>query len=257
MTFLEKLDHLMRKTGINKNKLSQLSGVPYTTIDGFYKKGYENTKISTVRKIASAFDVSLDYLVDDEVTDEQYSPQIKSTSSDLSEEAHKVAKEFDLLSEHGKGAVRAILGYEKKSTTKIEPTAQIHTLNKVIYLSHAQDKASAGTGFQLDHDRMDKWMVVYNEETRMADFCVDVVGDSMEPLYHDGDTVLVRQQPSVEIGEIGLFVINDQGFVKRLGEDGLQSINPKYENIHPNEYNLVECMGKVIGLLKSDWIVKV
>lgn len=61
MNFLEKLDYLMKKKGLNKSKLSKLSGVPYTTIDGFYKKGYENTKISTIQKIALALDVSLDY----------------------------------------------------------------------------------------------------------------------------------------------------------------------------------------------------
>ena len=66
LTFLEKLDLLMETDGINKSKLSQISGVPYTTIDAFYKKGYENAKISTIRKIAKAFDCSLDYLIEDE-----------------------------------------------------------------------------------------------------------------------------------------------------------------------------------------------
>ena len=42
MNFLEKLDFLMSEMSINKSKLSQISGVPYTTIDGFYKKGYIN-----------------------------------------------------------------------------------------------------------------------------------------------------------------------------------------------------------------------
>ncbi len=72
MNFLEKLDYMMEKLSLNKRKLSILSGVPYTTIDAFYKKGYENTKISTIRKIASALNVSLDYLVDDKIIDECY-----------------------------------------------------------------------------------------------------------------------------------------------------------------------------------------
>ena len=65
MTFLEKLDGLMDEMSINKAELSRISGVPYTTIDGFYKKGYENAKISTIRKIAHALGTSLDYLVED------------------------------------------------------------------------------------------------------------------------------------------------------------------------------------------------
>lgn len=63
MDFLDRLDSLMRARGINKNKLSKESGIPYTTIDGLYKKGYENTKLSTVRKLCAYFGVSMDYLV--------------------------------------------------------------------------------------------------------------------------------------------------------------------------------------------------
>lgn len=70
MTFLDKLDLLMQNSGLNKHKLSLISGVPYTTIDGFYKKGYENAKISTIRKIAKALGCSLDYLIDEAVDTE-------------------------------------------------------------------------------------------------------------------------------------------------------------------------------------------
>ena len=182
---------------------------------------------------------------------------IKKSPSDLSEEAHKVAKDFDLLTEHGKGAVRAVLDYEHGSNIiRLEQPAKIHQINKVIPLNHAQDKASAGTGFQLSEEKMDRWMVVYNEQTRKADFCVDVVGDSMEPMYYEGDTILVRQQPSVDVGEIGLFVVDGKGYVKRQGTDCLESINRKYPNIHPGEYSEVECKGKVLGVLQDDWIVK-
>ena len=69
MTFLERLDMLMGSKSLNKMQLSKLSGVPYTTIDGFYKKGYENAKISTIRKIATALNVSVDYLIEDTPTE--------------------------------------------------------------------------------------------------------------------------------------------------------------------------------------------
>ena len=72
MNFLEKLDYLMQKEKINKNILSKNSGIPYTTIDGFYKKGYQNTKLSTIQKLATYFNVSLDYLIFDEIVDLDY-----------------------------------------------------------------------------------------------------------------------------------------------------------------------------------------
>ena len=63
MNFIEKLEYMMDKKGLSKSKLSQVSGVPYTTIDGFYKKGYENIKLSTARKLSKSLGVTLDYLL--------------------------------------------------------------------------------------------------------------------------------------------------------------------------------------------------
>lgn len=69
MNLLEKLDLLMKEKSLNKSTLSKVSGIPYTTIDGFYKKGYQNTKLSTIWKLADALDVSIDYLIDEKVND--------------------------------------------------------------------------------------------------------------------------------------------------------------------------------------------
>ena len=66
MSFTEKLDKLMAERRITKAILSREADIPYTTIDGFYKKGCDNIKLSTLRKLAAYFNCSLDYLVDDD-----------------------------------------------------------------------------------------------------------------------------------------------------------------------------------------------
>ena len=66
--FLENLTALMKERGINKSTLAKESGIPYTTIDGFYKKGCDNTKLSTLVRLSEYFGVSLDYLINGEVT---------------------------------------------------------------------------------------------------------------------------------------------------------------------------------------------
>lgn len=66
MTFTEKLDALMAKNGINKSILSKESGIPYTTIAGFYTKGTDNVKLSTLKKLSSYFGCTIDYLADDD-----------------------------------------------------------------------------------------------------------------------------------------------------------------------------------------------
>ena len=70
MGLTDKLDILMKERNISKADLARESGVPYTTIDGFYKKGSENAKLSTLKKLCNYFHCTLDYLADDAVNDQ-------------------------------------------------------------------------------------------------------------------------------------------------------------------------------------------
>jgi transcriptional regulator with XRE-family HTH domain len=63
---------MREKKIVNINQLSKETGIPYTTIDGFYKKGTENIKLSTLKKLAEYFNCSLDYLVDDKITEKSF-----------------------------------------------------------------------------------------------------------------------------------------------------------------------------------------
>ena len=69
MSFIDRLEYLMKKNGIKKkSELARASDIPYTTIDGFYKKGSDNIKLSTLRKLAKCLHCSLDYLTEDSDT---------------------------------------------------------------------------------------------------------------------------------------------------------------------------------------------
>lgn len=70
MTFLEKLEKLMREHNLNKSTLSKSCGIPYTTIDGWYKKGFEDLRLSTLKKLSSFFNTSLDFWAYDDEENE-------------------------------------------------------------------------------------------------------------------------------------------------------------------------------------------
>lgn len=64
MNFLEKLNFLMEQNNLNKSSLSKACDIPYTTIDGWYKKGYRGLKLTTLTKLSNFFGTSLDFWVD-------------------------------------------------------------------------------------------------------------------------------------------------------------------------------------------------
>lgn len=69
MKLTEKLDLLMKERGITVADLAREADVPYTTIKSLYDKGYDNVKLSTLKKLAKYFNCSLDYIADDDVTE--------------------------------------------------------------------------------------------------------------------------------------------------------------------------------------------
>ena len=110
--------------------------------------------------------------------------------------------------------------------------------------------ASAGYGVFLDSEAYE--MVDVGPEVPLnATFGVPVSGDSMEPDFHDGDAIWVQQQPNLENGEIGLFMLNGQAYVKQLGKDqnGLRliSTNKAYPPLVIGEDDTFRVFGKVVA----------
>ncbi len=94
MGLTDKLDLLMKDRNINKSILARESGIPYTTIDGFYKKGSENAKLSTLKKLCSYFGCSLDFLADDEVNEEPLTIAAHFTGDEYTDEELDEIKQF-------------------------------------------------------------------------------------------------------------------------------------------------------------------
>lgn len=84
-------------------------------------------------------------------------------------------------------------------------------------------------------------------------FALTVRGDSMiEAGIFNGDTVIVRQQPTAEDGEIvAALVEDDEATVKTLRRRGgrvvLEAANPSYG---PIEAETVSVLGKVVGVFR-------
>lgn len=86
-----------------------------------------------------------------------------------------------------------------------------------------------------------------------ADFALRCVGDSMSPTFNDGDLVLIRQQPTVDTGQIAAVTIDGEATLKRVYQqpDGLLLIaeNAKYAPIFVPKDSGKEILihGKAIG----------
>lgn len=94
-------------------------------------------------------------------------------------------------------------------------------------------------------------MVLHNGET----FALRIRGDSMIDVgIENGDLVMVRQQPTAEVGQTIIARIGDEVTCKRFyiknGRPVLEPANSKYKTIEPNELEIVGVVTKIIRELE-------
>ena len=109
---------------------------------------------------------------------------------------------------------------------------------------------SAGTGNFLDGEEYTE-IEVGNEVPSCADFGIRISGDSMEPQFVNGQIVWVKQQLTLQAGEIGIFYLDGNAYCKKLenkkGELSLISLNKKYSPIIISQTSSFQVFGKVVG----------
>lgn len=110
--------------------------------------------------------------------------------------------------------------------------------------------ASAGTGSYLFDDTPVEYVnVPKTDTTSAADYILEVRGNSMEPKFYDGDCVLIQQAERIFEGQIGIFILNGESYIKKMGKGELISLNPAYSPIRLHEYDDIRCAGKVLDTI--------
>lgn len=108
MNMLQKLDFLMSKKGVNKSQLAAQSGIPKTTIYGWYTKGYEGMRQPTLQILANFFDVTMEYLTNDSIEFEQKEKPATTEGNGLSQKQNEV---YSAIADLGEEERKDILKY--------------------------------------------------------------------------------------------------------------------------------------------------
>lgn len=101
---------------------------------------------------------------------------------------------------------------------RYKPEAHTSTTIRFVDMPVSNLAVSAGTGAFLDEGAFE--MVGFPETMipNGAEFGIRVSGDSMEPVYHDGQIVWVQRCDHVALGQVGIFVYDGEGYIKAYGE---------------------------------------
>lgn len=191
----------------NKGKLSK------------WENGKEEPKLSSVRILADFYEVTVDDII------------------------HGMA---------GKSLLAIYYKLDKKRKEKVMDFAQFQ-LDKLEKMKKIMVYGETAAGDPVEYGDVDTEEKEVSYVPKGADMALNVKGDSMEPLIPDNSIVFYKRQPSVDNGDIAIVEIEGNSVTcKKIKYDYkneiiiLQSLNPKYDDMHYKEEDL-RILGKVVS----------
>lgn len=235
-SFKDRLKQIMSERKISQSELSRRTGIGRNSISDYLNGKYE-AKQDKVFELAKALNVNEAWLM----------------GFDISK--NRKIENNDITSIYSKLTPPRQSNVLKYATNQLEEQNN-DSDNLVDFNSYIQEKsevdiygcASAGIGERLYNEPISKEFV--RGYVPAHDIALKVNGDSMEPLFKNGQIVFIEKSHTIKDGQIGVFIINGDAYVKKVYvEDNrltLVSLNKKYKDLYFYDNESVRLVGKVI-----------
>lgn len=230
MNIVDRIDSLVKTSDVHSIKaLEKELNFGNGTI-GKWRK--QSPSCDKVKAVADFLQTSIDYLV---------SGNVDNTEMSVDEQ--------ELLENYRKSSRMDKARIQERAMVCAENAAESLNEDHITMIKLFDSSVSAGTGIYVDYTGYEN--IETQEDTDGADYAVKVSGNSMEPRFYDGDIVLVEIAQTVEVGEIGIFNLNGQAYIKQRGENALISLNKEYAPIPIASDDSIYCQGRVIKVLST------
>ena len=235
-SFKDRLKQIMSERKISQSELSRRTGIGRNSISDYLNGKYE-AKQDKVFELAKALNFNEAWLM----------------GFDISK--NRKIENNDITSIYSKLTPPRQSNVLKYATNQLEEQNN-DSDNLVDFNSYIQEKsevdiygcASAGIGERLYNEPISKEFV--RGYVPAHDIALKVNGDSMEPLFKNGQIIFIEKSHTIKDGQIGVFIINGDAYVKKVYvEDNrltLVSLNKKYKDLYFYDNESVRLVGKVI-----------
>lgn len=224
--------------GMSQSELATAIGIkPSSGVISNWERDLNKPDAEKIVKLCDILDISASFLLD----------YYGKSTFEVRPSEQNIIEKYRSLDNYGQETVSYILDREIRRVQQMRETTEYNAEPAAHIYPYLGKIACAGTGFYFDDIPTDTIEAPYVEG---ADFIIGVSGESMEPDYHDGEKLYVRKGEYLRNGDVGIFTIGNECFLKELGEDGLISRNKDYDDIPGDEK--VRLIGKVIGKVEKD-----
>ena len=223
---------IRKRKGLTQKQLSELTGLKQNTISN-HENGNRSIDEVDIHVYSNALGVSPKELFD----------SYKESSDNLTEIYNQ-------------------LNSDRQTKVYDFATEQLKEQNKVVnfndYIEEESDwyevkfygSVSAGTGLYLDDEQVETISFGADMIPNGTDFCLKVNGDSMDPMFHDGDYVFIKRETDFRNGSIGVVIVNGDAYLKKIyitpDSIKLVSLNKKYKDITVTQDDTLKYVGTVV-----------
>ena len=223
---------IRKRKGLTQKQLSELTGLKQNTISN-HENGNRSIDEVDIHVYSNALGVSPKELFD----------SYKESSDNLTEIYNQ-------------------LNSDRQTKVYDFATEQLKEQNKVVnfndYIEEESEwyevkfygSVSAGTGLYLDDEQVETISFGADMIPNGTDFCLKVNGDSMDPMFHDGDYVFIKREADFRNGSIGVVIVNGDAYLKKIyitpDSIKLVSLNKKYKDITVTQDDTLKYVGTVV-----------
>lgn len=209
--------------GVTQQQLSQMTGIPASTLSGYFSQR-STPNPGAVQKIADALGINKSDI------DPRFTTGITGAKVDI----------VPIYNQLYPARQEKVYNYANDQL-KQQQNENVISLDderqeRQPMLLHIAGTVSAGTGEYLpDDDTGDD--IPFSGPVPDYDFALRVNGDSMEPMFEDGQIIFVKKCDDCDVhsGQIVIADLNGDAYVKKIDiqPDGVRliSLNPKYKPI--------------------------
>ena len=234
--FGEIIQKALKNSRISQIALSDMLGVSRNTVNNWVADKYK-PEHELIVKLCDILGITLNELYG------------KCGADDLSPAEKTIINNYRLLSSTSQNAVVKIVS----DILDEELAAEDKYLREhFVILEAPKTKAAAGQGYDFIDLPSDHVFIRRNDRNKKADAIIEVSGDSMLPVYKDGDYVYVEYTECAYPGQDVVCSTANGGIIKRVTSDyKLESVNPELPFGEKGEADNIRIVGRVLGVVTS------
>lgn len=229
---------LCNQKGWSLSEFARKLDLPKSSISRYFNKSRQ-LPINKINLFSDVLGVSSEYLLG-----------IQTIASDRNKTQN------ELLSVYNKLETKRQIKVYDFATEQLNEQNNVVNINDYIeeetnwYEVKFYGSISAGTGLYLDDEQVETINFGVDMVPSGTDFCLKVNGDSMEPMFHDGDYVFIKRETDFRNGTIGAVIVNGEAYLKKIyitdNSIKLVSLNKKYKDITVTQDDNLKYVGTVV-----------